>query len=430
MKKITLFLAALMACTMSYAQTPEKTFDLSKYKDWGFPTQSYLNKDTAFAYGTDTVYFSQGNTETNGIKVAIDYNSSNKDTVGIIVGKTGASITLSAFPFEVEKIVVYGVSSASTTVKFNVFVGETPVSDTVTSCVETQTFNIIKSAQVANTRFTLKITNNKNAQFSKIEIFKKSEKPSITCDDVVMGNVGMGTFNTKTVKVMGSNLSAAIVPSMKDGSNFSVEGTLTADGGDVTITATATTVGAYKDTLILTSGEIVKKVEVSADVKALSGNGSKESPFSIADLYIINNPNVKAWVVGYIVGSIKNNKVEATPSIATNIALSDTKTLTKDSIFTPVQLPTGDIRTALNVVDNAKNIGKQVKVYGSLETYFNMPGVKSVTDYEFIGETAVENIESTSKAIKRYDAELGQVVIIRNGIKYNAIGVKLGTVAE
>lgn len=423
MKKITLFLAALMACTMSYAQTPEKTLNL-KDKAWGFPT-SYVNKDTTFINGTDSIFFAQG-TAGSGLKLIANEG----DTTGLLFGKDNASITLSTIPYEVEKIVVYGANNASGKVTFNIFVGENAVSTEVTSSKITQTFYIDKSAQVANTKFSIKITNSNNIQISKIEIYKKAAGPSISCDNIEMGTVGIGVFNTKTVTVMASNLSAAIVPSMKDGSNFSVSGTLTADGGEVTVIATASAAGAYKDTLVFTSGEIAKKVEVTADVKALSGKGTEESPLSVADLKILNSPKVTAWVVGYIVGSINNNKVEATPSIATNIALSDTKTLTKDSIFTPVQLPTGDIRTALNVVDNAENIGKQVKVYGSLETYFNMPGVKSVTDYEFINETAVENIESAAKAIKRYDAELGQVVIIRNGIKYNAIGVKLGTVAE
>lgn len=46
-----------------------------------------------------------------------------------------------------------------------------------------------------------------------------------------------------------------------------------------------------------------------------------------------------------------------------------------------VQLPTGAIRDALNLVNNDSNLGKQVKLQGNLETYFSKPGIKSVTDY-------------------------------------------------
>lgn len=54
-----------------------------------------------------------------------------------------------------------------------------------------------------------------------------------------------------------------------------------------------------------------------------------------------------------------------------------------------------------------------------------------VTDIKFYGVlTAIDNAEVAAKAVKQYDAELGQVVIIRNGVKYNALGVEVGTVAE
>ncbi len=54
-----------------------------------------------------------------------------------------------------------------------------------------------------------------------------------------------------------------------------------------------------------------------------------------------------------------------------------------------------------------------------------------VTDIKFYGlATAIENTEVSVKAVKQYDAELGQVVIIRNGVKYNALGVEVGTIAE
>ncbi len=54
-----------------------------------------------------------------------------------------------------------------------------------------------------------------------------------------------------------------------------------------------------------------------------------------------------------------------------------------------------------------------------------------VTDIKFYGLlTAIDNIEVSAKAVKQYDAELGQVVIIRNGVKYNALGVEVGKLAE
>lgn len=422
MKKLTLFFAAMMVCSMSFAQTPERVLDLSMYKEWGFPAgSSYVGKADTFAIGIDSLIFTPTATAGEGIKVALDYNN-NKDTAGVVFGKNGAMLTLSAYPFEIEKIVVYGISSASGNVTLNLFVGENAVSTEVTSSKQTQTFLVDKDARAAKTKYSIKVTNAYNAQISKIEIYKKTNEPSISCDAIAMGNVGNGVFNTKTFDVLGSNLTDVVVPAMKEGKNFSVAGTLTAEGGHVAITATALTAGEYKDVLVLTSGSVVKEVEVTATVNVLSGKGTKESPLSVADLQIINNPADTAWVMGYIVGSIKNNKVEDSPTQPTNIALSDTKTLAEDAVFAPVQLPKGEIRTALNVVDNAENIGKKVKIQGALEAYFQKPGVKGVKAYEFVStSTAVENVTvKSAKAVKV--VENGQLIIIRDGVRYNAVG--------
>ncbi len=47
----------------------------------------------------------------------------------------------------------------------------------------------------------------------------------------------------------------------------------------------------------------------------------------------------------------------------------------------PVQLPSGAIREALNLVTTPGNKGKIVKVLGTLENYFSQPGVKNLTGY-------------------------------------------------
>ena len=52
--------------------------------------------------------------------------------------------------------------------------------------------------------------------------------------------------------------------------------------------------------------------------------------------------------------------------------------------YIAVQLPAGEIRTALNIVDNESNLGKKVKLNGSIEKYFGAAGFKSVKEYEFV----------------------------------------------
>ena len=66
----------------------------------------------------------------------------------------------------------------------------------------------------------------------------------------------------------------------------------------------------------------------------------------------------------------------------------------------PVALPTGDVRAALNLKDNADLIGKQVWLYGKIEKYFSVAGVRSVSDFSFDGATGIKGIDAEKASDK------------------------------
>ncbi len=80
------------------------------------------------------------------------------------------------------------------------------------------------------------------------------------------------------------------------------------------------------------------------------------------------------------------------------------------------------------------SVGDLVTVRGKILKYVADYGttieIKGGTAEIVEKATAIDNTEVSAKAVKQYDAELGQVVIIRNGVKYNALGVEVGKLAE
>ncbi|OIP82720.1 MAG: hypothetical protein AUK44_07025 [Porphyromonadaceae bacterium CG2_30_38_12] len=58
-----------------------------------------------------------------------------------------------------------------------------------------------------------------------------------------------------------------------------------------------------------------------------------------------------------------------TCTTSTNLLIADSKTETSLDNCLAVQLSNGIIRDGLNLSANKSNINKQVKLYGSLETY-------------------------------------------------------------
>ena len=120
------------------------------------------------------------------------------------------------------------------------------------------------------------------------------------------------------------------------------------------------------------------------------GDGTKEAPLTVAQLKAHEMNSAKVWVKGYIVGSANGSlsKTEfgaSDAAVASNIIIADEASCTDIDLCIPVQLPTGSVRSALNLLDNPSNLGKAVTLYGTADKYFSVAGVKNVSEYVLEG---------------------------------------------
>lgn len=196
-----------------------------------------------------------------------------------------------------------------------------------------------------------------------------------------------------------------------EGENFTAEDQIKV--GDVVVVKGATTtynnvpqIGAYNELVSINGNGAVDEPVV------LEGDGSDSNPFTVADVIAIDPSETtsneeypdKYWVKGYIAGFINSSNAfvfDTTDAVASNIFLAPTADCTDKSLCVPVQLPTGDVRTALNLLDNASNLGKEVYVYGNIYKYFNLPGVKNVTDYK-LDPSGIADVELDNNAPVEY----------------------------
>ncbi len=123
-----------------------------------------------------------------------------------------------------------------------------------------------------------------------------------------------------------------------------------------------------------------------------SGDGSQASPFTVADIIAKGTDFTmqNAYLSCYIVGAISDKSWNASTSEwaapftqKTNILVADSPNEKDWTKCVPVQLPSGEVRNSLNLVDNAGNLGKKVVLKGNVEKYFGKPGFKSVSSYTF-----------------------------------------------
>jgi len=157
--------------------------------------------------------------------------------------------------------------------------------------------------------------------------------------------------------------------------------------------------GQYGNTLQL---YIRSTEEVEMDNERLSGGsagdaqgtGTFEDPYNAA-AGIVNQGENNVWVEGFIVGVYETSGSDFTPSFEgpystnSNLIIADSETETSIANCVIVQLPIGEIRSALNLVENPGNEDKSVKVYGNLTTYFNEAGLKNPTGYWIDGSGSI-----------------------------------------
>ena len=206
----------------------------------------------------------------------------------------------------------------------------------------------------------------------------------------------------------------AVMPGQEEyeyalGTNY--EGTISYSSSDETVA----TIDAEGDITFVGYGHTVITAETpetdeylaskaSFDLFFIEGEGTLAKPYTPADVqYFCDKVEGKAWVKGEISGYYNNSKYFAGTEgvVASNIAISAGET------NVPVALPSGSqVRTNLNLKDNATNLGKTVWVYGTIEKYFSVAGVKNVTDYSWDGEGTLTGINSLEAAPANTNADV------------------------
>lgn len=259
---------------------------------------------------------------------------------------------------------------------------------------------------------------NENIQFwpTKMEKYLGDKQDPALAFPEASYNVTLGEEFTEPVLTNEFNVTVVYSSTNED------VATVNASTGEVTIlTAGSTTIKATFEENDEYVGSIASYTLVVTD-PSWTTKGTFENPFEVADLTAMDPNNItvegEVWVKGYIIGSCKSSgALEDTPETATNIAIAATVTDTEN--YAPIQLPAdsdvnGNIRSTLNVVDNADNIGKEVMVKGKIEKYMSRVGVKSAAAYEIDGNlVGIDNI----KADAAIDA---------NAPAYNLAGQRVG----
>lgn len=139
--------------------------------------------------------------------------------------------------------------------------------------------------------------------------------------------------------------------------------------------------------------------------------GTEASPYTVTDAKTVKTGTgkyIKGYIVGYVPDKALNEAIFGDASSAetapTNILLAAKVDEKEVNNCMPIQLPAGDLRTALNLKDNPGNLKKELLICGNIETYFGATGLKSATyakiDGKEIGKKPGDTTPGTGTEIK------------------------------
>lgn len=117
------------------------------------------------------------------------------------------------------------------------------------------------------------------------------------------------------------------------------------------------------------------------------GDGTARHPYTRQGVQSVDGNEDGVWATGFVVGAVEGASVETsakysdTVTVKTNILLSDIRTASDPSRVFAVELPEGEIRDALNLVDNPSIYRKKIAVYGNITQYLGEKGMVGTTQY-------------------------------------------------
>lgn len=412
MKKITL-LSMLLCMAVSIFAQKSVTFDFTTDGS-GLPTVEAVADDYTFNGYTFTIQngkWNDGSKYGDPSYLFIYNNTKGKQIDGYV--------TLPAMDFKIGSISVKTGASASTSVQVALMKGDVVV-ETKTLNATNSDFTWTITGDEVGTRYTLKVVNTKNAQFQTITITEASSAGTLNfknAGDVNFGVVLEGV-QTQEIEVVTDGLSENVSVSV-EGEGFTADVTsLPSTGGSVNVTFEGAAAGTAKGTITLKSGDLKATTNLVAVVA--EHRGTLNDALSVEDVAILcdKTGTTEYWVSGVVAGSAANNGALAEETTYTNLALGTAEP------YVPVQLPKGDIRTAINPYDNPDMVGETVWVKGQLLTYFSVAGIKNLTDYSLDGiNAAISALESAKVINNRAFAVNGYIKTTGNNETVNVYNV-------
>lgn len=410
MKKFTLFLAAAMLSSMSFAA--EAVYKTALFgAGYNSKGVSAYSSEWSAKNGDFQVDIINANNNNNGWAY-IKMGSKKEALVGSITTNAAIDKAITKVDLTIDAVTASAINSL--TLKTKIADGEWTDAGTFTIATGTQSVTITTPTENMFYQIVAdcKQSSNGTIQISKVEYYVSIA--DVPATEIALGESALNIEQYKSTKLTATltpaDATTAVVWTSSDENVATVvDGEVTAVGvGTATITATAG-VGVEATCAVTVSAPTILTCAQAAE-KALSVSKNNEVV-----------PDGKYVVRGYVIKYQTSKTVEEDFASYGNYSfwMADTKDATEGT-FEAYQVAPKDGATIVAVGDYVEVVGDLTKYNTTAETV----GKGNATVEKLANPTtAVDNATLSTPSVKTI--ENGQLVIIRDGVKYNAMGVKL-----
>ena len=404
-KLLTFFINCLL-CVSRPLCAETITYDFSSPDYWVTELNGNTNpiKGTAFK----KIYYKGNNHCFEGANDVYFYD------LGGLMLKPEASLKL---PFNddwtINKVTIHSHSKASTSVKVNIFKSTDPtdyVSNSLTWKSQDQDYVYEIFSSYRKSSLYIMTANSNNARIASVSIEYTSASASFVAAPTF--NPDSQTFSTESLDVTitaaeGCEVYYTIdgtIPSYTNAEEYiGTKGnnvTISASDSPITLKAIAVNPNTNKCSNVSsatytysstteeepeTPGNEPDSPEEEPDTPIIN-NGSKESPYTVAEVKALDKYPKKVWVKGTIYGTWNGDKDEVTTSGFThayNIVIGDA------TAYIPIKLTDSKIHGLIDLKGHPYLLGKEILIYGDIDTYYSARSVINPSDYEITYNLAI-----------------------------------------
>ena len=398
-KLLTFFINCLL-CVSRPLCAETITYDFSSPANWVTTLNGEVSPQTGSDNPIRSIYYKRSNDCFVGKGNTIYFSPEGGLLLGLSNSNTSNSLKLPVnSDWEISKIILHSHKNGSESTEVNIYNGHDgySISTAIKWATRGADYEYVIPSNYKKSPLYIKAIK-QNARIAGITIEYTSTSTSFVAAPTF--NPGSQNFSTESLDVTISATEGCEVYYTTDGTDpsyINVEEAIGTKGTNVTIysadspvtlkaIAVNHTTGICSNISSATYTYLDPSLPEEDTTPTITNDGTKSKPYTVAEVKALEGYPKNVWVKGTIYGTWNGDKDEVTTSgftHANNIVIGDA------TAYIPIKLTESSIHYLIDLKGHPYLLGKEILIYGDIDTYYSARSVINPSKYEITYNLAI-----------------------------------------